>query len=174
MTKKTKRIFAGLALMLSVTVLAGCGSQDKVGYVNQTKIIQETQKGNDISKKFQDKQVEIMTRLQQAHDTQDAATFLKTQSDAQQEMQVFQQALESDFESSLQATAAAIAQEKGLTMVTKQGVVVGNGVDITDEVIQKMGKVDPQAKAADSQANAAQTNGAQTNAGQSGAQQNGQ
>lgn len=178
MTKKTKRIFAGLALMLSVTVLAGCGSQDKVGYVNQTKIIQETQKGNDISKKFQDKQIEIMTRLQQAQNSQDAATFLKTQADAQKEMQVFQQALESEFESSLQATAASIAQEKGLTMVTKQGVVVGNGVDITDEVIQKMGKVDPQAKAAaeakESQANAAQTSGTQTDASQSGAQQNGQ
>lgn len=179
MTKKTKRMFAGLALMLSVTVLAGCGSQEKVGYVNQNKIIQETQKGFEISQKYQDKQTEIYNRLQQAHGSQDAATFMKTQADARQEMQVFQQALESEFESSLQATVGSVAQEKGLTVVTKQGVVVGNGVDITDEVIEKMGKVDPKAKAdaeakAQAQAQAAQTAASQSGEQAAGSQESGQ
>lgn len=172
MTKKTKRIFAGLALMLSVTVLAGCGTQDKVGYVNQTRIVQETQKGFEVSNKFQEKRTEIMQRLQQASQSGDQSAFLKAQAEAQQEMQVFQQALESDFESSIQASAGAVAQEKGLTVVTKNGIVVGNGVDITDEVIEKMGKVDPKAKA-DAEAKASQA-AAQAGAQNSGTQESGQ
>ncbi|WP_298702982.1 OmpH family outer membrane protein [uncultured Veillonella sp.] len=143
MNKKAKRVLAGLALMLSVTVLAGCGSQEKVGYINQHRILTETQKGVDIGNKIQQKEAEVINRLQEAQASQDEATFGQTQMQAQQEMQVFQRALASDFQNSIQASAAAIAKEKELTLVTKEGVVVGNGIDITDAVIEKMGKAKP-------------------------------
>ena len=153
MNNKTKRILAGIALMFSVSIVAGCGTQEKIGYVNSTRVVQETQKGVDIQAKMQQKRSEIFARLQQAHESQDEATFAQTQMQARQEMQVFQQALESDFENSVQASAAAVAKDKELTMVTKQGVVVGDGIDITDEVVAKMGKVDPNAAKAQTDAN---------------------
>ncbi|MDY3974474.1 OmpH family outer membrane protein [uncultured Veillonella sp.] len=153
MNKKSKRILAGIALMFSVSIVAGCGTQEKIGYVNSTRIVKETQKGVDIQAKMNEKRSEILTRLQAAQGSQDEATFAQTQMQARQEMQVFQQALESDFENSVQAAAAVVAKDQELTMVTKQGVVVGNGIDITDEVVAKMGKVDPNKAAAPTDAN---------------------
>lgn len=154
MNKKAKRVLAGLALMLSVTVLAGCGSQEKVGYIKQDRIIMETQKGVDVEAKMQQKQAEIINRLQEAQASQDEATFGQTQMQVQQEMQVFSQALASDFQNSVQASAATVAKEKELTLVSFDRFVVGNGIDITDEVIEKMGKAKPTEAAANTGAEA--------------------
>ena len=141
MNKNVKRVLAGLTMMVSVGLIAGCGTNEQIGYIDMQKIQTESQKGQDTQAKLQAKISEINARLAQEQSSgQDANTMMQNQQKAQQEFQTYQQAMIKDFESAVDTNAQAVAKEKNLTAVVDKQALVSGGVDITDEVLNKMGK----------------------------------
>ena len=98
MNKNVKRILAGLTMMVSVGLVAGCGTTEQVGYVDMQKIMTDSQKGQDTNNKLQAKFTEINARLAQDQSAgQDANTMMQNQQKAQQEFQAYQQAMINEF-----------------------------------------------------------------------------
>ena len=140
MNKNAKRVLAGLTMMVSVGLIAGCGTNEQIGYIDMQKIQTESQKGQDTQAKLQAKISEINARLAQEQSSgQDANTMMQNQQKAQQEFQTYQQAMIKDFESAVDTNAQAVAKKNLTAGVDKQALISG-GVDITDEVLNKMGK----------------------------------
>lgn len=113
MNKNAKRVLAGLTMMVSVGLIAGCGTNEQIGYIDMQKIQTESQKGQDTQAKLQAKISEINARLAQEQSSgQDANTMMQNQQKAQQEFQTYQQAMIKDFESAVDTNAQAVAKEK--------------------------------------------------------------
>lgn len=153
MNKNVKRILAGLTMMVSVGLVAGCGTTEQVGYVDMQKIMTDSQKGQDTNNKIQAKFTEINARLAQDQSAgQDANTMMQNQQKAQQEFQAYQQAMINDFRNAVDTNVQAIAKEKNITAVVEKNALISGGVDLTEEVLNKMGKA---ANASDANANQA-------------------
>lgn len=141
MNKNVKRILAGLTMMVSVGLVAGCGTTEQVGYVDMQKIMTDSQKGQDTNNKLQAKFTEINARLAQDQSAgQDANTMMQNQQKAQQEFQAYQQAMINDFRNAVDTNVQAIAKEKNITAVVEKNALISGGVDLTEEVLNKMGK----------------------------------
>ena len=153
MNKNVKRILAGLTMMVSVGLVAGCGTSEQVGYGDMQKIMTDSQKGQDTNNKLQAKFTEINARLAQDQSAgQDANTMMQNQQKAQQEFQAYQQAMINDFRNAVDTNVQAIAKEKNITAVVEKNALISGGVDLTEEVLNKMGKA---ANASDANANQA-------------------
>ena len=59
MTKKVKRLVAGALMAATLGLVAGCGTQDQVGYVDGQTLMTQSQKGVDAKNKLMAKQQEI-------------------------------------------------------------------------------------------------------------------
>ena len=86
---------------------------------------------------------------------------------ADQEFSIYQQAIVKDFRNNLDANVQAVAKEKHLTMVVEKNTLISGGEDITNDVLDKMGKAkDASAsngQAAQPAAQPAQSNGSSSN-----------
>ncbi|WP_295238602.1 OmpH family outer membrane protein [Veillonella sp.] len=141
MNKNVKRVLAGLTMMVSVGLIAGCGSSEQVGYVDMQKIMTDSQKGQDTRSKLEAKYNEINARLAQEQSAgQDANAMMQSKQKAEQEMQVYQQAMINDFRNSVDTNVQAIAKEKNITAVVEKNALISGGVDLTEDVLTKMGK----------------------------------
>lgn len=138
MNVKGKRLVASLLLTLSLALVAGCGSSEKVGAVDMAKVGTESVKAKEIQTKLETKFAEINNRLVEAQGSQSPEEFAKTQEKAQEEFTVYKQAMANEFRSNLEATVAAVAKEKGFTIVQDKGAVLSGAEDITEDVMKKM------------------------------------
>lgn len=138
MNKNVKRLaLIGLAAM-SIGLVAGCGNSDSIGTIDMNKVVTQSNKAKELNQKMQAKQAEITKQLEAAQKSQSEQEFQQTQAKAQQELQVFGQAMGNEFKQTVEANVAEISKEKKLTAVVNEGAVISGGTDITDEVIQKM------------------------------------
>ena len=88
MGKVWKRCAAAMAIVLTVGMLAGCGSEDKVGVVDMTRVGKEAPQAQQVEQKIKDKQESITKELNEAKGTMSAEDFQKKQQQAQQEFQI--------------------------------------------------------------------------------------
>lgn len=146
MKKITRRIALGLAMALSLGVLAGCGNNEKVGYVNLAQIQQESSKSVEIEKRIADKQTEIAERLQKSQKEDSREEFNKKLQKSQEEMQIFKLAMQREFKSNVDVAVADIARKKELTIVVDKYAELSGGEDITAQVLDKMGRKTDKAK----------------------------
>ena len=65
--------------------------------------------------------------------------MMTKQQEFQKEMQTFSQQVGREFQTSVQQASSQVAQEKKLGIVLMKDQVVSGGVDITEEVITKLG-----------------------------------
>ena len=84
MNRMMKRIAAGLCMVLTVGMLAGCGGEDKVGYVDMSRIQKEAPLAQQYRQKTEDKAKELNTELQQAQQSMSAEEFQKKQQQVNQ------------------------------------------------------------------------------------------
>ena len=138
MNKQVKRLVAGVVLTMSLGLLAGCGTTDKVGTVHYAKLATESAKSKEIQAKMEVKFAEVNNRLVEAQSKQTPEEFEKTKQEAEQEFTVFKQAMANEFRSNVEVTVQGIAREKGLTIVQDKAVVISGATDITDDVLAKM------------------------------------
>lgn len=66
--------------------------------------------------------------------------MMQSKQKAEQEMQVYQQAMINDFRNSVDTNVQAIAKEKNITAVVEKNALISGGVDLTEDVLTKMGK----------------------------------
>lgn len=140
MNKITKRIALGLAFVMATAFLAGCGSEEKMGYVDVVKVRQESAKGKEISAKVTAKQQAITERLEKVEQGDDQAKLKEEVAKAKQEMNLYGYAMEKEFENTMQATVAQIARDKKLTVVVDKYAITSGGTDITQDVLDQMNK----------------------------------
>lgn len=168
MTKKIKRLIAGALMVASLGVVAGCGSQEQVGYVDGQALMTQSQKGIDANNKLVAKKQEIQKRILQEAQGKSQEEQQQLMAKGEQEYDIYQQAIVKDFRSNLDANVQAVAKEKQLTMVVEKNTLISGGTDITNDVLEKMGKAKEASAsndqaAGDKTAQPAQSNGSGSN-----------
>lgn len=138
MGKMWKRVAAGMLVVLAAGMLAGCGSEDKMGVVDMTRVSKEAPQAKQVEQKIKDKQDAIEKELTEAKSTMSAEDFQKKQQQAQQEYQIFGQSMQRQFVTDVQSKLGDIAKEKDVGIIVYKDAVHKGGIDVTDELIQKM------------------------------------
>ena len=145
--KNKKRITAALMSVLCAAALfAGCGKVN-VGYVDQNRIQNEAPQIKASIEEMQGKMTEVQKEAEQKF--QEAAASGASEEDMQklqQQMQMKAAGVQQQYAIQIKAKVDAamddIVKAKKLDTVVnsngKDGVVVSGGVDITEDVIQKL------------------------------------
>ena len=145
--KNKKRIVAAvMSVLCAVALLAGCGKVN-VGYVDQNRIQNEAPQIKSSMDEMQSKMAEVQQEAEQKF--QEAAASGTSEEDMQklqQQMQMKAAGVQQQYAIQIKAKVDAamddIVKAKKLDTVVnsngKDGVVVSGGVDITEDVIQKL------------------------------------
>ena len=145
--KNKKRIMAAvMSVLCAAALFAGCGKVN-VGYVDQNRIQNEAPQIKSSMEEMQSKMAEVQQEAEQKF--QEAAASGASEEDMQklqQQMQMkaagVQQQYAIQTKAKVDAAMDDIVKEKKLDTVVnsngKDGVVVSGGVDITEDVIQKL------------------------------------
>ena len=140
MNKAIKRFTAGALLTVSVLALAGCGSADKVGYVDVYKLRMQSAKAMELQQKVEAKDKEISARLDQVKATKSEDEYKQENAKASQEFDIYRKAMSSEFKSYVESNNAQVAKEQKYTIVIDGMTVTEGGTDLTETVLEKMGK----------------------------------
>ena len=141
MTKKTlTRLAMGATMVAAMGLLSGCGS-DKIGYVDQQTLVTKSQKGQEISQQVVDKENELRAKLAQAQQAGDQAAYQKAEADAQREYAIFKSSKAKELEKYMDDNIGEVAKSESMTVVLSKGSVMTGGEDLTDKVLDKIGRV---------------------------------
>ena len=135
-----KRMSLGVILMASLAFMVGCGNEEKVGYVDLGRVQMESAKYQELQQKVEARRADILKRIQEVEQSGDQAKVQQTLQSTQQEIQTFMTAMSREFESSVNAAVADVARQKSLTIVTDKTTTLTGGEDITDAVLDKLGR----------------------------------
>ena len=126
------------AVMVFTGLLAGCGSEDKIGTVDMTRVQQEAPLVQQYKQKTEDKQKAVEEELKQAQASMSPEDFQKKQAQAQQELNIFGASMQRQFMSDIQSKLGDIAKEKKVGIVVVKEAVPQGGIDVTDDLIAKL------------------------------------
>ena len=144
-----KSLILGATMIMALPIIGGCGS-NTIGYVDAQKIMTQTSKSIEINKEINAKDKELQAKVNAA----DEASKAQVISDAKQDFNAFTTAKNQELKQYIDQQVNELAKEKKLDVVLIKGAVVGGGVDVTDDLINKMGKAsDEDIKAAENEAN---------------------
>ena len=132
-----KRLAAALCMIAAVGVLSGCGSEDKVGYVDMNRVQKEAPAVQQYQQKIEEKSKSLDAELQQAQQSMSAEDFQKKQQ-ALQERQIFAASMQRQFMTDIQSKLGDIAKDKNVGIIVYKEVVPNGGVDVTDDLIAKL------------------------------------
>ena len=146
MKNKKRIIAAAMSVLCAAALLAGCGKVN-VGYVDQNRIQNEAPQIKASMEEMQSKMAEVQQEAEQKF--QEAGASGASEEDMQklqQQMQMKAAGVQQQYAIQIKAKVDAamddIVKEKKLDTVVnsngKDGVVVSGGVDITEDVIQKL------------------------------------
>lgn len=142
MKKKSAALIA--IAMVSTLLLGGCG-QVKVGYVNERRLAEEAPQikatMEEGTKKLEETQAEIEKKFQE-NPNMTAEEAQQLQQEAQRKAMGLNQQYMTQIQQKMDVALAEIAKEKKLDVVVdneglQKSVLLG-GIDVTDEVIQKL------------------------------------
>ncbi len=137
-----KKIWKGLAAaLMTVTcagMLAGCGSEDKVGVVDMSRVQKEAPLVQQYKEKTEAKQKEVMKELQDAKGTMSDEDFAKKQQQADQELNIFGASMQRQFMTDVQSKAGEIAKDKKIGIIMMKDAAPNGGIDVTDDIIAKL------------------------------------
>lgn len=140
MMKKSKFLILVLVLAFVVSAIAGCsGRTTAFGVVDMEKVAQNSDQIKGMQAEMQKKIAELNKEIE------DAAKAGKTDEEMKQlqvskeaELRAFGERLQNEFRENLEKYMSEVSKEKKLgAVLIKQGVAQG-GIDITDDVINKM------------------------------------
>ena len=138
MNRVWKRVLTAASIMALAGMLSGCGSDDKIGTVDMTRIQQEAPIVQQYKQKTEDKQKAVEDELKQAQATMSPEDFQKKQAQAQQELNIFGASMQRQLMSDIQSKLGEIAKEKKVGIVVVKEAVPQGGVDVTDDLIKKL------------------------------------
>ena len=170
MNKKMKSLILGATMIMALPIIGGCGS-NTIGYVDSQKVVTQTAKSIEINKEINAKGKELQAKIKAA----DEASKAQVTTDAKQDFNAFTTAKNQELKQYIDQQVNELAKEKKLDVVLLKGAVVGGGVDVTDDLINKMGKAsDEDIKAAENEANQQEAQQAQQGDAQQGEAQQAQ
>lgn len=141
--KHTKSLAIAAVMMGAMALLGGCGS-DKVGYVDTIKLQQQSQKMQDVNKDVAAKKQELEQRLA-AVDPNDAQNYQKAQQDAQREWDTYTDSKDQEIQKYFEDEIGKVAEKEGVTVVLTRNAVASGGEDLTDKVLDQVGRADTSA-----------------------------
>lgn len=142
--KLSKKIMT-VALLVASLFMTGCGSQVNIGYIDGGKIMSDAPQIKAVieegEKKAQEIQQETMTTLESNPEwTEEEKT--KALGEMQRKLVGINQAYSTQLKYKFDEAIAGIAQAKKLDVVVdsseNQKIILMGGIDITNEVIQKL------------------------------------
>lgn len=141
--KHTKSLAIAAVMMGTMALLGGCGS-DKVGYVDTIKLQQQSQKMQEVNKEVAAKKQELEQRLA-AVDPNDAQNYQKAQQDAQREWDTYTDSKDQEIQKYFEDEIGKVAEKEGVTVVLTRNAVASGGEDLTDKVLDQVGRADTSA-----------------------------
>ena len=151
---KAKLLLAAALIAVTSIVSAGCGSETKLGYVDAERVMNEAPQIKAIRDDIDAKDKDLSAKadeLNQKKDSMSPDDLKKAQADLQRQYQGLDMEYKSKVKNAMDKVLAEIAKEKDLSAVVpkdrvnsngvqvqKTPLVVEGGIDITDEVIQKL------------------------------------
>lgn len=142
--KLSKKLLTA-ALLVASLFMTGCGSQINIGYVDGEKIMTDAPQIKAVieegKKKSEEIQQEAMTTLESNPNWTDEEKA-KALGELQRKLQGINQAYATQLKYKFDEAIADIAQTKKLDVVVdsseNQKIILMGGVDVTNEVIQKL------------------------------------
>ena len=151
---KIKLILVIALISMMSIFMTGCGNETKLGYLDAERVMNEAPQIRTIRDNIDAKNKEIEakeTDLQNQKATMSPENFKKAQMDIQRQYQGLDMQYKSQVKNTMDKVLAEVSTEKELSAVVpktlvrsngmqvqKQEFVVEGGIDITDEVIQKL------------------------------------
>ncbi len=131
-----------LVLSLAMLLIAGCttGIEKKMGVIDMNKVIKQSPKAQE----YQNQLDEKATEIQAEYETIDKNADLSDEEKEKQKSTVLQKFvdLKADLEDKLnkdiQKAVDEVAEDKDLDIIFQKQSVQYGGVDVTDEVIEKL------------------------------------
>ena len=140
--KRVKALVLGAVMVGAMGLMAGCGS-DTVGYVDVQKVSQQSQKMQDVTKEMQAKNDELTAQLNAINPETNPEEYAQKKQELSNEFRNFQQAKDEELENYFREEVGKVAKQEGASIVLVKGDVVSGGVDLTDKVLDAIGRVDP-------------------------------
>ncbi len=151
---KIKLILVIALISMMSIFMTGCGNETKLGYLDAERVMNEAPQIRTIRDNIDAKNKEIEakeTDLQNQKATMSPEDLKKAQMDIQRQYQGLDMQYKSQVKNTMDKVLAEVSTEKELSAVVpktlvrsngmqvqKQEFVVEGGIDITDEVIQKL------------------------------------
>ena len=151
---KIKLILVIALISMMSIFMTGCGNETKLGYLDAERVMNEAPQIKTIRDNIDAKNKEIEAKeadLQNQKATMSPEYFKKAQMDIQRQYQGLDMQYKSQVKNTMDKVLAEVSTEKELSAVVpktlvrsngmqvqKQEFVVEGGIDITDEVIQKL------------------------------------
>lgn len=140
-----KKIIAAMALMCSTFFIAGCGEPENIGYVDQKKIMTEAPQMTALMEEATKKVEEIENEMKSTIDNNQNMSDEDRQkllSQFERKMDGINQAYSTQIQTKLDTVLAEICKNKNVSVVIDntgtQKILINGGMDLTDEVIQKL------------------------------------
>lgn len=151
---KIKFMLAAALIAVTSIVMAGCSSETKLGYVDAERVMNEAPQIKTIKDDIDAKDKELTAKAEELNQKKGSMSdedFKKAQLDLQRQYQGLDLQYKSKVKNAMDKALAEISKEKDLSAVVpkdkvssngmsvqKQSFVVEGGIDITDDVIQKL------------------------------------
>ena len=151
---KIKLILVIALISMMSIFMTGCGNETKLGYLDAERVMNEAPQIKTIRDNIDAKNKEIEAKeadLQNQKATMSPEDLKKAQMDIQRQYQGLDMQYKSQVKNTMDKVLAEVSTEKELSAVVpktlvrsngmqvqKQEFVVEGGIDITDEVIQKL------------------------------------
>lgn len=151
---KIKLMLVAAAVALMSVFMAGCGNDTKLGYVDAERVMNEAPQIKTIRENIDNKNKEIEAKEQELYNNKASMSeedFKKAQMDIQRQYQGISMQYQSQLKNTMDKVLAEVSTEKDLSAVVpktlvrsngmqieKKDFVIQGGIDITDEVIQKL------------------------------------
>lgn len=135
-----------LAVFMLMTAMTGCGfGKQGVGIVYLEKVM-DSAKIKEFNDQVIAKQKEFSDNVTKDKATMKEEELSKKYDEAYKKLQAYQQEVGKQANDAIKQVCEEIAKQKDLSVVLNKEAVVSNGVDITDDVVQKLGGATPQAQ----------------------------
>lgn len=151
---KIKLALVALGMALMSVFMAGCGNDTKLGYLDAERVMNEAPQIKTIRDNIDTKNKEIEAKEQDLYNKKASMSdedFKKEQMNIQRQYQGLDMQYKSQIKNTMDKVLAEVSTEKELSVVVpktlvrsngmqiqKQEFVIQGGIDITDEVIQKL------------------------------------
>lgn len=151
---KIKLALVALGMALMSVFMTGCGNDTKLGYLDAERVMNEAPQIKTIRDNIDTKNKEIEAKEQDLYNKKASMSdedFKKEQMNIQRQYQGLDMQYKSQIKNTMDKVLAEVSTEKELSAVVpktlvrsngmqiqKQEFVIQGGIDITDEVIQKL------------------------------------